>query len=672
MVNTATNGPGSGITVDLARALIDRPQKVSVRINGFDFPGEVIFADQWQAWFGASLPERTMFRLVLLSEHQRIDSSDVRGRFIAVAIPSEAEPVQTDSEFTQLSRELGRLNEIREQYIVSNDYDLHSLTASLTDNASRTQHTITSVLATRWRRGRVIASSLHGVSSVQPDSIFVGEDPAAWVEAIAATMFTHHSDADDAAVYPFDPEATFARMLGDDRQQWEAALDSRVRFATGGGLDSILEELDTSTSAEVNEAMPYRIQSASLRALLLDHYGLPPGLATLVALAYVKLRDGEAETDDRNGGAIRIDRHTLGTYVYDADLIYSIDWLSPHHSADWNSALPYVRVLLPNAERSITSKPGESVTTLFDQTLETMASRATLTLHTLESISGPAVNQLPEVSLTRQLVPVLESDNWRSFYSLAREQFSSVTDFVDAVAEFSRLRILGEDIIDLQAAHNYLATADFGRVDHGLAKEAMILLETVDVQSILENRTPASVELERYQSWKRRFTRSYIEHHAERRSADMELVRRIKRADSRHVAVKKLAVIPELEGIYDSKFEQTWDELKERAKPCPNGDNEVSLQRQPYCVDCGVRLGSTGHEDEVEARIAQVEDMLQRCSNRLSEIAASRALSGEREVELRKLISINSIADLTALSNVLNEGVTRFLKRFASDASSPA
>lgn len=665
MVYVANNESTGELPIGLARSFMDVPQQVSVRISGFEFPGEVIFAEQWQAWFGSSLPARTMFRLVLLSEYQRVDKADITERFIAVGIPSGRDQQSEASDFTQLNRELGRLDEIRKQYVDSGDYELHSLTASLTDNASKAQRDITETLAEQWRAGRLIATNREGSAAIQPDSIFVGDNPAAWIEAIAATMFTRPTGDTGSRSAQFDPEATFARILGVNESAWRPGLDNRVRLATGLGLDAIAEEIDV-IAADNSKA---RVRGEELRALLLHHHGFPPGLASLLVVAYVAMRNGEASVSHREAGSnLRLDIHSLGTFVYDADLAYSLNWLSPGHAGDWNSALPYIRVLLPNAEPAESGVPDDGLARQFMQTLEVIGTRVTLTLHTLESVSGPAADRLPAVKLTKRLAPVLQSDDWESFYARARQVFPNVAQFSEAVAESSRLRVLSEDIVDVQAAHDYMATADFGRVDHGLAREALILLETVDVTAILESGAPAPAELQRFHSWKRLFTSAYMNRHAERRSADLELARRVKDADAQHSAIRKLAAIPELAGIYDPAFESKWGELRQRVQPCRNSDHEVELQRQPYCVDCGVRLGSSGHDDEVVERIAEIENMLHQSGNRLSEIAASRALSGEREDELRKLININSIADLTAVSHVLDDGVLSFLKRFASNS----
>ena len=59
--------------------------------------------------------------------------------------------------------------------------------------------------------------------------------------------------------------------------------------------------------------------------------------------------------------------------------------------------------------------------------------------------------------------------------------------------------------------------------------------------------------------------------------------------------------------------------------------------------------------------------MIRQVSDRLGKIAASRVLNRERVEELQQLIAINSIADLTAISHVLDAGVLKFIERFASE-----
>ncbi len=669
MVYTTADQPSSEITVELTRGFADRPQPVSVRLNGFDYAGEVIFSDQWQAWFGSGLPDRVMFRLVLLSEPQRVDRADISEKQIAVALPPAEGLSYRTPELTQLDRELGRLNEIRERYIVSGDYELHSLTSSLIDRTSQARRDITDALAQRWRAGEVVLGHQHGGATVSPDSIFVGDDPVAWIEAVAATLFAGEAVPAGAGSEPFDADEVYRQMLEDEELAWRPAIDGRIRQGAGVGLDGIFDELDAAAARDPER----RITGDELRSRLVRQRGLPPGLAALVVIAFLKLRRGEASLAGADSGpGNRLDSHSLGTFEFDPDLVFSVAWLSPEHSGDWNSALPYIRELLPNAQPSTSDAPPVDSETAFAQALEVAETRNALTLRTLESVVGRRADSLAAVKLARRLAPALETDSWQRFYSRATELFPNLADFSKAVAESARLRVLSEDIVDIQAAHDYVAAADFGRFDKSLESRAASLLGTLDVGAILESRSSAAAELEAFQAWKRQFTGSYIEHHADRRSRDLELERDVRQADSDHEALRKFVTIPELEDVYEPSFERVWEELKERVRPCSRGDHEVELQRQPFCVECGVRLGSSGHGDEVRQRIAEIDGMLRQCVTRLSTIAAPRILASERGDETQKLIDINAISDLLAVRHVLDDTVLDFLKQFAGGPNGAA
>jgi hypothetical protein len=79
------------------------------------------------------------------------------------------------------------------------------------------------------------------------------------------------------------------------------------------------------------------------------------------------------------------------------------------------------------------------------------------------------------------------------------------------------------------------------------------------------------------------------------------------------------------------------------------------------------RFGAPDNTEEVEAAIADIATMLRSASIKFSKIAADRVLSGEREHDLQKLIQINSVGDLTAVADILDPRVLKFLEKFADD-----
>ena len=661
MVSTDTETTRSPASVELARHSLDHPQPVTVRMHGFDYPGEVIFADVWQPWFGDHLPDRVMFRFVLLSEHQRVDPSDIRQPFIAVAVPSPEITARGETEYSQLYREIGRLNEIRERYVVSSDNELCALTSQLSGHTSNAQRDIASVLGAKWRRGNIITASRFDHSTLSADSVFIGDDSAAWVEAISAGMFSANAESASSRVSA-EKSQNLTAVDFSNLPDWMVDLDANLRIASGSKLEPEIKAIDRLRDTERATASGNQV-----RHLLVRELGLPPALASTVVAAYIHVKQGEAGLVSSE----RLDRHSIHAPDVDGELIYLLDWLDSDHSNDWNSALPYLRVLFPHARPSRSPDPDDGEAERFLQALQIAESRTTLTLRTLEAVLGPGSKDTAPLKDMDQLARVLRTPGWRDFYIAVRGEFPSVREFAAAMADSARLRTLSEDMVDVKAAHDYVSAADFGRLDQALASEAVLLAARLDVASLVESRGSAASELQEFQKWKQQFRRAYLEHHASRRSSDLELQRRVKEADSQLAAVRSFSTIPELAGIYDPAFARHWEELKERVEPCSRSEHQVELQLQPHCTECGVRLGSAGSDDEANELIASIEEMLRESGINLSKIATGRVLTGKREDELRKLIDMNALSNLTSIRNVLDDDVLDFLRRFASDDPGP-
>ncbi len=665
MATTTNASRPSAHVVELTRARADRPQPVSVGLSGFQYPGEVIFAEQWQAWFGAGLPERVMFRFVLLSEPQNVAASDISSRFIVVATPRRPDR-HDDDLYSKLDRELGRLNEIRERYITTGDYELHSLTESITDQASKARRDLVSALADKWRRSRLVARRDSPAYAVSSESIFVGDEPAAWVDAVAATLFSVSSSQPAGDVRQADPARLFARLADPGIDLKPGHLDSVFKRTAGIELTALFDEIDTLASGSPNR----RVSGHVLRDHVMRRLGIPPGLAALGIVAYIRARDGEAAIVARDStGEARLDSHSLAGAGSDLCLLFAISWLSPEHTGDWNSALPYTSQILPAARPEASGEPAPDEEQQFQQALQVASTRTELTLRALENVCGAVASESDPVRTTARLAPVLQSRHWRSFYEAARREFPDAAEFASAVKTAAQLRILSEDIIDVQSAHDYVAAADFGRIDGELRTSAASLLAMLDVGAILEGRNSVASELQQFSIWKSAYAGAYREHHRDRRSRDLETERQASEADRQLAATEKLAAIPELSGHYDPTLGTRWRELRDIIRPCSVPEDELELQRQPYCTECGIRMGSSGIDTEIQSIIAAIENALHETTNSLSRIATSRVLAGERWVELQKLIDIGAIADLTALSAVLDEDVVAFLERFASDSS---
>ena len=657
-----TNSPTAEAPgISLTRDRLDLPQRVTANIHGFDIPGEVIFADLWQPWFGAALPDRVMFSLVLLTLPQRVDRADVTNQSTIVAVPAPGLVTRDVDQLTQMHREVARLNEIREQYLGSTDNGLQRLATSLSRKVSEASVEVTRAHVEQCRNGQVVVASDNSIST-HGDALFVGDDPQEWAEATAAAFFSADASRIPGVPRVAKPSVTFDALAANVEQDWRSEMDDHLRLFTGSGIEDTLERISALFSAPGK-----RITGDELRNHLIKERGIPPGLAWLSTVAFVRSRTGEAAVarGDQATGT-RLNSHTVSSFSYQPDMIYAIDWLSATESPDWPAALPYIRALTPHMEDT-GAGPTRSQETQLLQALETAESRFSLAVQTLRSAVGRPIESVSAFRVTEQLVGVLKGRNWQEFLVAASTSFPDAKQFTEAVRQASRLRSLAEDILDVRSASEYISMADFGRADHSLASEAELLRVRLDINDIVEGQVPALSVLHDFQQWRRRYSNVYRTFHAERRHANQLMSREVRRADAKLDALRKLVALPALELTVPATFDASWADITSRVTPCSTTEDSLPLVQHPYCTECGVRLGAPESGEEVEAAIADITAMIRSASIQFSRIAAERILSGQRENDLQKLIQMNSIADLTAISDILDPGVLNFLEQFAAD-----
>jgi hypothetical protein len=401
----------------------------------------------------------------------------------------------------------------------------------------------------------VVASD--SVIAIACDALFVGDDPQSWAEATAAVLFAEPPAVrGQDAIHP-DPNATFDALVANRERDWRRDIDNHLHSFTGTSIDATVNGLSSLFAENTG-----RISGDSLRDYLLRDRRIPPGLAWLTVVAFVRGWHGEAALNrSADVGPMRLNRHTVSSFSYRPEMIHAVTWLSVRQIRDWSSALPYVRVFLPHA-RDTGEDSGSAQDVQLMQALETVESRLSLAVHTLRSAVGQSIEKVNSFRSTERLIDVLKARTWQEFLASATVAFPDTKQFAEAVQQATRLRTLAEDILDVRTAHDYVSMADFGRADHALGSEAELLKVRLDINEVLEGHVPALSIIHDFQQWRRRYSSVYRTFHAEKRHSNQLLSREVRSADAKLDALRKLVALPVLEMTVPTDFEALWAELK--------------------------------------------------------------------------------------------------------------
>ena len=677
-----TGGPERAFL--LAAGDVDRPQPVQVCVRGVYYPGDVVVTRTWESSLGEPLRGHAMFRLVLLTAPCAISAGELLDPRIAVAVPSAVE----DAHLTSLSAEINALRETRAHYASGADPGLDRLSHALRARVEAVESEMAAGMRGAWLAGTVVTAT--GPADRYPADAaiaFADDDPQVWVEAIggALIMARYGGSLDGTAEKPVVPPTSealkdrFDRLTSgrDANEQAEhctvALLLASRGFPTEFTPDGcgVIRALDDLVAG--GEAPGERV-----RAMLVHEMGVPPDVASLCLVAHMKHQDSEiqlaerADLTDRRGeklGCCRLIADVLPDMAWAPDLLDMVVAIRPKVSDEWDSALPYLRVILPDARPSTEEGGPAEQAAAFTEALETLEGRSTLALGVLDRLE----QRLGEVGRTvnvesERLFIVLSSTSWRTFFARARGEFGSVKALREALDGLARSRSASEEALAVERCARYLDEAEFGPDERDLALTARALRARIDLRSLVENPELWPPILEQFERWRADYRTAYLEHHAERRARNREMQQRMERAEHQLTAVERLGQIPELGSPPDPSLRSRWRQLNEMVAVCPTSNEEVALGDHPWCERCRTRLGVRPSDSDVEEVVDEIERTLAGYNDHLSSATVRDILAGRRREDVEKILAIVAAGGMEALAGVLDDDVVRFLSEFMRDA----
>lgn len=686
---TPSSSDVASAEVSLAPHRRGERQPAQVWVRGISYPGEVIVADSWEPAWGDPLEGRRMFRVVLLTRAQaarRLSRAEIRDGRIAVAVP-EGDPVASAG---ALARQASELRETSARYAVSGDPQLSSLGRALRERTTAVDRGLASRLREGWSHGNIIWGIAGSRPPIDRGTAFFSDDPKTWIDAMACALLLRHYEKTLAPVDRIDEQ-----LLSEDlARAWDWCVRSGTRvgaprsvFALGLAAHEGSRELDVGGCqplAAIDAALSLgggTVGGTQLRRILVHDGGIPPDVAAVYVAAHVAARDSEVRlrhpTADEPGAVPavpRLIRDDLERHRWSPQLLEGITELRSAVTSDWDSALPYLRLILPNARPAVAGGPVTQAAAFVEE-LEALQSRFVITMAVMDRLertlgeSGRTKNDDSE-----RLFTVLASGSWREFFTRARAEFGNVARLEDSLELIKRSRRAGEDALEIELCVRYLDEAQFARGDTELKVTARSLRSQIDLGELIENAELWPPIVESFERWRADYRHAYLEEHAHRQELDSAVLKRIERTERQVRALVGFARIPELGPPPANQLIERWREVSETVSPCACSPDEIPLAGRPYCEACRMLPGSTPTYSDVEAVMAEVERQLAEYNSRLSSVAVRELLSGQRPEEVEKLLKLNDAADLSALAGVLDGEVIDFLRQFlrGSETRTPA
>ena len=655
-----------------------QPQPVGAVLDGFEYPGEVIVATDWQSEFGEPLTGVLMFRLVLLQTSEGPAVEEISDKRICVAnqtAPTTPEKrvgesksgysVDVDDSSTSLSIEadMRSLREVRQDYVATNDPGLSRLLASLTDHESRINEAMAEVAHESWKSGKLITSDerQQGVE-ISPLKVFLLDSPESWVEATAALVLDRSNISGSAL--------TLADVF-------EHLKSGRIKKAK--------EELRKLNGLHLGETTPLDRMEVLLRGmpessteipgvdlvnLLIHGLGLPPSVASLWVLAYVLDNDSEVEFARASGEQHFVSRDNIAGRSIDEVEIDEISVVRTEKSDEWDAVLPFLQLIAPHASSMRYGGGRNSDSEEFNLQMATVCDRVrqiTPVMLSLEVATG--ATERPLTQKAADLITVLESTSWLDYVVLSRALFGSVSNLRSALSSAAMQWSLIEVAPEIERAIYYLDQVEFGRVDHALAVERQMLRARFELESLVQNPAHWLSLRDEFERWRMDYRRAYLEDHSDKQEHNRDVEAKIDKTTRRVRQIELLERIDSVRSEMSSNIAQLWDETIQQFTVCENDGSTIRLVDAPVCPDCHGRLGQpVNHQDIIEV-VFEIDRLFDGYRDRLASVVSNLVMESANSDKLQSLFRLNSAGDLSDLANVLDDKVISFLNELLGESS---
>ena len=645
MTFNAANEDNLDLSSLFSPQLEDRPQPWSASHKGLQYPGEVIVASRWNDAWGQELTADSYFRIVLLTSRQRSFNAVLRDARIVVCIPTQ----DVLHHRRDLDRELRTIAEARGLFTVGQQADTSALRSTLDRREAELRGEFLEGCSLSYGSGQ-IRNTVN--MDKETSRVFASQDPGLWLQALAGSQ-------------PSGQEAimSFAAGLGLAQKADPSAFDPR----------------DCSVFRLIQQELQHRgprIPAPDLTRLLGHSYGLPLPLVAFILLAFVKYSHPETELDlapesslvTIQGGPFLGDRLTwglVGQVRWHRDMGDFLTYLHLPEPPTWNTALPFVQVIYPEAQRATPYDISREEAILLSnlRELNESAQRALADIQTLLE-----EKDLAEVQGRLQaLVGLGESADFEQFYRSVRQDFRrprSLEAERQLPAQVLQFKAIFPEIAAIRA---YLKEMSFSPNESALSLDQQALVYETSPAHILESTALWPGIKARFERLRRTYTDLYTRHHGQYRKEASALWARLQHALPVIEALEQFNSIPELGPPVSEELPSQFEQLNTSLKMCSAPEEDITLADHPVCPYCGLRLSEGVPYTEIEALLMGVEQCINEQNRRLSLHGIQQILEQGDEQIVDKLIKIVRMADLSPLANALSPQVMAFLRAFLAN-----
>ncbi|MFQ5827285.1 MAG: hypothetical protein ACE5IA_08010, partial [Dehalococcoidia bacterium] len=233
----------------------------------------------------------------------------------------------------------------------------------------------------------------------------------------------------------------------------------------------------------------------------------------------------------------------------------------------------------------------------------------------------------------------------------------------EALSLCRNLQALSTLIPEILAVKAYLDAVELPETESQMAVDRLSILEQMDPGALLSAPHLWSGLKDRFDWFKGRFRTLYSSYHRRYHEEVASLASQLDRVELQVRALGYLNSIAVLGAPVAQELVDEYERLRKIMGPCPLWENEVLLEGEAVCSQCGLRLTSPFPRREVEDFLRRLERALGQQQRRLSRKAVRQILAQSHQPRIEQFIKLVQTSDLSSLANILDDELVSFLRQ---------
>lgn len=670
---------------------------IKTQHNKIEYTGEMMLVSGWRSDHGEALKEDAHFRVVFLTKSIKVATDEIMDPRVAVCVPEELSDAAKEA-----TRDYLALQDLNEAYRTKVGKEAEAVREWIRSKRSEVIRELLSKQQSAYRAGQIYTKQNL---SLDAKTIFVAATSDARLGQIATALLANayklplNSNAFKTTLKANDAGKCYAGLLqGDTAPASRSAVEN---FAVG--LE--LAKQDNPRKFDPEDCRVFELVRAQLdkaqgdlstwkiySELGKDPHGLPTHLITLYILAFVRYghagpannRSVELQLKPEHGIILKngskptqskLTAATVTEIEWKAGLDRYFETLTYSTEVSWTEVLPFARKLDSDLKATADPVQAREQNQRLVKRLGELSEGVTHAQKNLELLAarlGDKVESEQGTLLTRLNKIAADTPSYVTFDERLRDAgYTDPKTLENDLQTFQRVAALSNAAAEVLDAKSYLENVELPvDADKELVADRLSILSQLQFKSLSANPSLWASIKEQYEQFKARYRSAYQIHHRKYYANVAELREQLEKAARELDALRRLNSIAELGEPVGAGLSAQHKDLIGRLRTCSVTDvNAINVSVTPMCEVCHLKLADRAPVAEVENFLKTARKALEEQLRRLSAAAIRRILTESGGNRIEKFIRVLEASDLSALANVLDDDLTKFIRTLIRDAN---